>query len=62
MGTLYFRVVTNPSQPFTAEGMTRWLDTLPDPIMEPTNAPNDPNPEPSPVLPYDDQLRDELSS
>lgn len=55
MGTLYFRVVTEPTSPFTTEGMSRWPDTPADPTMEQANAPN-PNPRP---VSYDDQLRDE---
>lgn len=57
MGTLYFRVVTNPAEPFSAEGMTRWPGTTPDPNME--NLPDDKTPDPNPTRPYDDQLRDQ---
>lgn len=55
MGTLYFRVVTNPAEPFSTEAMIPWPISIP----EPTNETDPPS---APAIPYDVQLRDEQLS
>lgn len=55
MGTLSFRIVSDPSEPFSPEAMIPWPTSTP----EPTNETDPPS---APAIPYDDQLRDEQLS